>query len=68
MGSVHDDFTDISDALVAAHSINELSVTWCYFRLVRLKFGLDFVQDDVTDISDALVAAQSITNDSVIWC
>ena len=33
LGSIQDDVNDISDALVAAHSINEGSVKWCYVRL-----------------------------------
>ena len=68
MNSVHDDVTDISDALVAALRLNEDSVTWCSVRLVRQMFGFNSVRDDVTDISDALGATQSINEDSVTWC
>ena len=40
LNSVHCDVTDISNALVAAQSINNDSVTWCYVRLVRQMIGL----------------------------
>ena len=67
LDSVHDDVSDISDALVASQSLNEDPVTWCQVRLGQFAKRVGSIQDDVNIISDALVAAQSINNDSVTW-
>ena len=68
LGSIQDDVNDISDAQVAAKSINNDSVTWCQVRLGQFTKHLDSVHGDVTDIRNALEAAQSINEDSVTWC
>ena len=68
MDSVQDDVTDISDALLTAQSMNEVSVTCCQVRLGQFAKLLGSVHNDVTDISNALVAAESINNDTVTQC
>ena len=46
LGSIQDDDNDISDALLAAQSINNRSVTLCSVRLVRQMIGLSSVHGE----------------------